>query len=217
MFLIDKALLTKTQSHGRWFLPSLHKSEQTKSSLKDFNCSPKCYSELHFSSIHAYFKTLAVLFYLLLPFPKAPGNIKLRVIKYQYLLTKPKKKFFLSGILMNWNLLGPSLWCFQKHQKIRLVINIISAAWSCLILQHIQKMQHTIPRWPLPCFYSFFFNFVFKPDLHFSFQAICLSPTLPHPLINSPEELSSADLFPLPEGNCINSFLPYHNTTQHTA
>lgn len=92
MFLIDKALLTKTQSHGRWFLPSLHKSEQTKSSLKDFNCSPKCYSELHFSSIHAYFKTLAFLFYLLLPFPKAPGNIKLRVIKYQYLLTKTKKK-----------------------------------------------------------------------------------------------------------------------------
>lgn len=159
-------------------------------------------------------------FYLLLPLPKAPGNIKLRVIKYQYLLNQSKKKkmFFLSGMLMNWSLLGPSLWCFQKHQKIRLVINIISAAWRCLILQHIQKMQHTIPQWPLPCFYSFFLNVVFKSDLHFSFQAICLSPILPHPLINSePEEISSADLFPLPEGNCINSCLPNHNITQHTA
>lgn len=159
-------------------------------------------------------KLLLFFFYLLPPFPKAPGNMKLRVIKYPYLLNQSKKKkFFLSGILMNWSLLGPSLWCFQKHQKIRLVINIISVAWRCLILQHIQKMQHRIPQWPLPCFHSFFLNFVFKSDLHFSFQAICFSPTLPHPLINSPKELSSADLFPLPEGNCINSFLPYHNIT----
>lgn len=111
---------------------------------------------------------------------------------------------------MNWGLLGPLLWCFQKHQKIKLVINIISVAWRCLILQHTQKMQHRIPQWALPCFYSFFFNFVFKSVLHFSFQATWLSPTLPHSLINLPEELSSANLFLLPEGNFINSFFPYH-------
>lgn len=170
MFLTDKALLTKTQSHGRWFLPSLHKSEQTKSSLKDFNWSLKCYYELHFSSIHVYFKTPA--FFLLSPpsFPQSPWKHEIKSNKISIpIKPKQKKKFFLSGILMNWSLLGPSLWCFQKHQKIRLVINIISVAWRCLILQHIQKMQHRIPQWPLPCFHSFFLNFVFKSDLHFSF------------------------------------------------
>lgn len=157
------------------------------------------------------------LLLIFLPFPpsfsQSPWKHKIKCNKISVPIKPNKNKFFLSGIwiLMNWGLLGPLLWCFQKHQKIRLVINIISVAWRYLILQHTQKMQHRIPQWTLPCFYSFFFNFVFKSVLHFSFQATCLSPTLPHSLINSPEELSSANLFLLPEGNFINSFFPYHD------
>lgn len=169
MFLIDKALLTKTKSYGRWFLPSPHTNRnRQKSSLKDFNHSPKCYSESHLSSIHAYFKTLAYF----LPFPpsfsQSPWKHKIKCNKISIPIKSNLKKLFLYGIwiLMNWGLPGPSLWCFQKHQKIRLVINIISAAWRCLLLHHIQKMQHRIPLWTLPWFYSFFFNFVFKSVLH---------------------------------------------------
>lgn len=107
-----------------------------------------------------------------LPFPtsfsQSPRKHKIKYNKISIPIKSNFKKFFLYGIwiLMNWGLPGPSLWCFQKHQKIRLVINIISVAWRCLIRHHIQKMQHRIPLWTLPCFYSFFFNFVFKSVLH---------------------------------------------------
>lgn len=92
MFLIDKALLTETQSHGRWFLPSLYKSEQTKSILKDFSCSLKCYSELHFSSIHVYFKTLAYFSSISsFLFPKPQEN-KIKSNKISIPINQSKKK-----------------------------------------------------------------------------------------------------------------------------
>lgn len=99
MFLINKALLTKTQSHGRWFLPSLHKSEQTKKSLNDFNCSLKCYSELHFSSVHVYFKTPA--YFLLSPpsFSQSPWKDKIKSNKISIPI-KPKQK---KGVLFVWD------------------------------------------------------------------------------------------------------------------
>lgn len=57
------------------------------------------------------------------------------------------------------------------------------------------------------------FLILFLNALHFSVRASHLSPTLPYALINSPGKLSGADLFPLPEGNVMNSSLPYNNVT----
>lgn len=109
---------------------------------------------------------LLIIFLLSPPsFSESPSKHKIKSNKISIpIKPKQKKEFFLSGILMNWSLLGPSLWCFQKHQKIRLVINIISVAWRCLILQHIQKMQHRIPQWLclvfIPSFKILFSNLI---------------------------------------------------------
>lgn len=102
-------------------------------------------------------------------------------------LGKKKKFFFLSviWILMNWSFPGPSLWCLQKHQNIRLVNNIISVAWRCLILQYIQKLQHRIPQWTFAWFYSFFLIlFLNLFCISHSAPLVSLPPCLMHSLIH---------------------------------